>query len=86
MDGFCNEPPACECITSSHYNICAYLRLSAVEMKKINRGWTQMHADTLRVGTFGLLVFVVGIITSLKLLRVPLLYLITIIDGGELNV
>ncbi len=53
--------------------------------EKINRGWTQMHADTLRVGTFGLLVFVVGIITSLKLLRVPLLYLITIIDGGELN-
>jgi len=41
--------------------------------------------DMLRVGTFGLHVFVVGIITSLKLLRVHLLYLITIIDGGELN-
>ena len=52
-DGFWKAPPACEIITSSHYNICVYLRLSAVEMKKINRRGTRMDADALRVSFFG---------------------------------
>ena len=50
VGGFWEAPPACESITPSHYNICVYLRLSAVEMKKINRRCTQMHADAFRVG------------------------------------
>ena len=46
ITGFWNVPAACEIITSSYYNICVYLRLSAVEMKKLTadaRGWTQMR-------------------------------------------
>ena len=47
----------------SHYNICVYPRSFAVEkmmlmiqnkhdQRRINRRYTQMHADTLRVGVF----------------------------------
>ena len=50
VGGFWDAPDACELITPSYYNICVHLRLSAVEIKKINRRCTQMHADTLRVG------------------------------------
>jgi hypothetical protein len=35
VEGFWNAPHACEIITFPHYNICVYLRLFAVEIKKL---------------------------------------------------